>query len=213
MPEAPVILLFLGAALVLFLMPGPVVMYTVARTLAQGRAAGLVSVLAAAAGDLTHVLAATLGLSAILASSPLAFQLIRYAGAGYLVYLGVHTWLSRTSELRSGSVHPQPLSRIYGQGVLVAVLNPKTALFFLAFLPQFVRPEKGAAALQILVLGVLFVLLGMVMNTLWALAAGAVASFASRGGQAGTASRVIAGGVYVALGLTAALSGGGVALR
>lgn len=207
-PEASVILLFLGAALVLFLMPGPVVMYTVARTLAQGRSAGLVSVLAAATGDLTHVLAATWGLSAILASSPLAFQLIRYGGAGYLVYLGVHTWFSRESGVRPDNVPPQPLRKIYGQGVLVAVLNPKTALFFLAFLPQFVRPERGTVALQILVLGVLFVLLGMVMNTLWALAASAVAGFARRFGQSGRVSRVLAGGMYIALGLAAGLSGG-----
>ncbi|MHB1318876.1 MAG: LysE family translocator [Anaerolineae bacterium] len=209
MPELPVILLFLSAALVLFLMPGPVVMYTVARTLAQGRAAGLVSVLAAAIGDLTHVLAAALGLSALLASSPLAFQLVRYAGAAYLVFLGVRTWLSREAQGGPGIVPQQPLRRVFGQGVLVAVLNPKTALFFLAFLPQFVRPGRGTVALQILVLGALFVLLGMVMNTLWALAAGAVSSFASRGGQAGRASRTLAGGVYVALGVVAAVTGGG----
>lgn len=206
MPELSTILLFLAAALVLFLMPGPVVLYTVARTISQGRRAGLVSVLAAAVGDLTQVLAATAGLAALLASAPLAYQAVRYAGAAYLAYLGVRTWLSRPPLAQTPAVETRTLRRVFGQGVAVAVLNPKTALFFLSFLPQFVKLERGSPALQTLTLGALFVLLGMVMNSLWVLGASAAAGLLARPGTSVRWGSAIAGGVYVALGLMSALT-------
>jgi threonine/homoserine/homoserine lactone efflux protein len=206
-PELSTILLFLSAALVLFLLPGPVVLYTVARTISQGRRAGLVSVLAAAVGDLTQVLAATAGLAALLASSPLAYQAVRYAGAAYLVYLGVRTWLSRPALSHGPAVEARALSSIFRQGVAVAVLNPKAALFLLSFLPQFVRLERGTPALQTLTLGVLFVLLGMVMNSLWVFGASVATRLVSRPHQSGRAGAALAGGVYVALGLVSALAG------
>jgi len=204
-----VLLLFAGAALVLFLIPGPVVLYTLARTVAQGRAAGLASVLAAAVGDFVHALGATLGLAAILASSPVAFQVVRYAGAGYLAYLGVRTLLARAAHAGQPSLEAQPLKRVFGQGVLVAVLNPKTALFFLAFLPQLLRPQRGPIALQSLVLGLLFVVMGMVMNTLWVLGASAVTRLLAGSGRISGVGRYLSAGVYLALGLAAVFGGEG----
>jgi len=204
-----VLLLFAGAALVLFLIPGPVVLYTLARTVAQGRAAGLASVLAAAVGDFVHALGATLGLAAILASSPVAFQVVRYAGAGYLAYLGVRTLLARAAHAGQPSLEAQPLKRVFGQGVLVAVLNPKTALFFLAFLPQLLRPQRGPIALQSLVLGLLFVVMGMVMNTLWVLGASAVTRLLAGSGRMSGVGRYLSAGVYLALGLAAVFGGEG----
>ncbi|NLT72641.1 MAG: LysE family translocator [Chloroflexi bacterium] len=209
MPEGSVLLLFAGAALVLFLIPGPVVLYTLARTVAQGRAAGLASVLAAAVGDFVHALGATLGLAAILASSPVAFQVVRYAGAGYLAYLGVRTLLARAAHAGQPSLEAQPLKRVFGQGVLVAVLNPKTALFFLAFLPQLLRPQRGPIALQSLVLGLLFVVMGMVMNTLWVLGASAVTRLLAGSGRISGVGRYLSAGVYLALGLAAVFGGEG----
>ncbi len=135
-------LAFITAAMALLLIPGPVVLYTVARSINQGRRAGFVSVLAAGIGDLCHVIAATLGLSAILLSSALAFSIVKYAGAAYLIYLGVRTLMTRPDPDQQISAPPQRLMRIFSQGIVVSVLNPKTALFFLAFLPQFVQPSS-----------------------------------------------------------------------
>ncbi|MFZ5911694.1 MAG: LysE family translocator [Chloroflexota bacterium] len=154
MPNLPV---FLLAALVLLLTPGPAVLYIIARGMDQGRLAGFVSVLSIETGNSVHVLAATLGLSAILMSSALAFSVVKYLGAGYLIYLGIRRWLARDQGHEIAAFQKQSLRRIYSQGVLVAILNPKTALFFLAFLPQFVDPSLGLVTLQLLTLGGLFV--------------------------------------------------------
>jgi len=199
--------LFCAAALLVLVVPGPVVLYTVARSLSQGRRAGLISVLAAAAGDLTHVLLATVGLAAVLAAWPLAFNVVRLAGAVYLVVLGVRTWLAaRSVEPVSGQARSS--GRVFSQGLLVAVLNPRTALFFWSFLPQFVDVGQGAVALQIATFGVIFVLLGMMTNTLWCLAASALAGRLSSGPRGVRAGHYLAGATYVALGLAAAVAGG-----
>ena len=139
LPNLPV---FLLAALVLLLTPGPAVLYIVARSLDQGRLAGLVSVLSIEVGNSVHVLAAALGLSALLLSSALAFSIVKYLGAAYLIFLGVRRLLARDTVQHVGAFQPQSLRRIFGQGVIVAILNPKTALFFLAFcLSLSIRPE------------------------------------------------------------------------
>ena len=142
--------LFSAAALILLLTPGPAVLYIVARSLDQGRLAGFVSVLGIEVGNLVHVLAATLGLSAILVSSSLAFAVVKYLGAAYLIYLGVRRLIQCQAGLPAATFQPQRLRRIFRQGVLVAVFNPKTALFFFAFLPQFVDPSRGSVTLQLL---------------------------------------------------------------
>src|SRR5215813_3782984 len=135
--------LFVLASLSLLLIPGPAVLYIVTRSIDQGRLAGLISVLGIEVGGLFHVAAAALGLSAILLSSALAFDIVKYLGAAYLIYLGVRKLLSPVEETGNADIQRESLSRIYWQGFAVNILNPKTALFFFAFLPQFVSPEKG----------------------------------------------------------------------
>src|SRR5918997_6231912 len=137
--------LFVLASLALTLVPGPAVLYVVARSVEGGRPAGLVSVLGIGAGGLVHVVFAAIGLSAIVASSAMAFSVVKWLGVAYLIYLGIGRFLARDEESRAVTVEKEPLSRVFSQGVVVNVLNPKTALFFLAFLPQFVDPSRGAA--------------------------------------------------------------------
>jgi threonine/homoserine/homoserine lactone efflux protein len=207
MPDRTTLVLFCIAALALLLTPGPVVLYTVARSIDQGRRAGLVSVLAAGIGDFCHVVAATLGLSALLMSSAIAFSLVKYAGAAYLIYLGVRTLVARHEPQQAPSAIPIQLTRVFSQGLLVSILNPKTALFFLAFLPQFVQPAHGAVAAQILLLGGLFVGIGICTNSLYAVLAGSVGAWLKRKARFGRTQRYFTGGVYIALGVTTALSG------
>jgi threonine/homoserine/homoserine lactone efflux protein len=199
---------FMVAALVLLLTPGPAVLYIVARSLDQGRLAGLVSVLSVEVGNFFHVLAAALGLSALLVSSALAFSVVKYLGAAYLVYLGVRRLLARDESAAEVRVERQSLRRIFSQGVLVATLNPKTAFFFLAFLPQFVQPARGAVALQFLLLGCLFVLMAIVTDGLYALLAGTAGRWlkGARAARTLRAERVVVGTVYIGLGVSAALA-------
>src|SRR3954454_15971904 len=153
MPDTAHLTAFLAAALVLAAIPGPGMLYVLARTLAHGRSAGLRSTLGTAAGGLGHVVAAAVGLSALLMTSALAFSAVRYAGAAYLIWLGVRTLAGLrepAEEVQDGGGTGGPAVR---QGMLPELLNPKTALFFLTFLPQFVQPERGAVAPQLLALG------------------------------------------------------------
>jgi threonine/homoserine/homoserine lactone efflux protein len=185
--------------------PGPAVLYIVAQSIDRGRLAGIVSALGVAVGGLVHVTAATIGLSSLLVSSARAFNLVKYAGAGYLIVLGLVTILKRREEAIAAVPRERKLSRRFWQGVVVNVLNPKTALFFLAFLPQFVDPDAGSAALQIALLGLFFVALAVLSDSLWALAAG-TASERLRGNRRFLAvQRYVSGSVFVGLGaLTAA---------
>ena len=182
-------------------------MYTVARSLHQGRQAGFVSTLAVGLGDFSHVLAAALGLSALLASSALAFTVVKYAGAAYLIYLGIRTWLSPDEAPSLTPKNSTRLSRVFFQGLWVSILNPKTALFFLAFFPQFVTPDKGAVSVQIIFLGCLFVGMGFCTNTAYVLAASGLGQFLRSNLRFLRAQRYFTGGVYVSLGLTTALTG------
>ena len=205
MPELSTLLVFSAAALALIVVPGPAVLYIVAQSIDRGRLAGVVSALGVAVGGLVHVTAATVGLSSLLVSSATAFTVVKYAGAAYLIALGVLTLLRRRDEQAAVVTRERRLRRRFWQGVVVNVLNPKTALFFLAFLPQFVDPESGSAALQLAVLGLVFVVLAVASDTLWALAAG-TASERLRGSRRFLAvQRYVSGSVFVGLGaLTAA---------
>ena len=205
MPEPTTLALFFVAALALLLVPGPVVLYTVARSVHQGWRAGILSALAGGLGNFVHVLAATLGLSALLASSALAFSAVKYAGAVYLIYLGVHTLLSKDREAGPAFV-PMNRTQIFRQGLLVSVLNPKTALFFLAFLPQFITPDAGMVAGQTLFLGLLFVVLGVCTDSTYALLAGTAGQLFKRNTRLVKAQRYVTGGVYIALGASAAFA-------
>jgi threonine/homoserine/homoserine lactone efflux protein len=207
-PNAASLGVFAVAAVLLLLTPGPAVLYIVARSVEQGRIAGLVSVCGITSGTLVHVLAAALGLSALLASSALAFAVVKYAGAAYLIYIGVRRMLSRPDAQTSQLKLPRrSLGRLYRDGFLVNLLNPKTALFFLAFLPQFVDPSRGAVAAQIAFLGLLFTLMGLTSDALYALVAGTAGRWVKRSGHYLRWERYVTGGVFVGLGVTAALAG------
>lgn len=203
LPNLPV---FLLAALILLLTPGPAVLYIIARSVDQGRVAGFVSVLSIETGNSVHVLAATLGLSAILMSSTLAFAVVKYLGAAYLIYLGIRRLLARDQSHEIVRFQKQSLRRIFSQGVLVATLNPKTALFFLAFLPQFVDPSAGSVTLQLLTLGGLFVTMAIVTDSIYALLSSTAGGWLKRNRSFLRAERYVVGSVYIGLGVTAALS-------
>ena len=201
--------LFAAAALALLVVPGPAVLYIVTRSIHQGRRAGLVSVLGIHIGTLVHITAATAGLSALLVSSATAFTAVKLAGAAYLIGLGLWTLLSRTPEAEVALGGERRLRRVFAQGVVVNVLNPKTALFFLAFLPQFVDPHRGQAALQIALLGLTFAALGMVTDSIWAVGAGAAGDVLRRSRRFAHVQRYVSGTVFVGLGVVTALAGSG----
>ncbi len=209
-PSAASIGLFAVAATLLLLTPGPAVLYIVARSVEQGRIAGLASAFGITTGTLVHVLASTLGLSALLASSTLAFAVVKYAGAGYLIYMGVRRILKRTDTSASPLELPRrSMARLYRDGFIVNLLNPKTALFFLAFLPQFVDPSRGAVPFQIAFLGLLFTLMGLTSDGLYALVAGTAGVWVKRQSRYLDWERYVTGSVFIGLGVTAALVGGG----
>jgi threonine/homoserine/homoserine lactone efflux protein len=194
--------LFVLASLALAVVPGPAVLYIVAQSIDQGRIAGLVSALGIGTGALIHVVAATAGLSSLLASSATAFTIVKYAGAAYLIVLGIRRLLPR--EVLEDEVirAPRPQRKLYLDGVIVNVLNPKTALFFLAFLPQFVDPGRGTVALQILLLGLIFVVVALCSDSLWALAAGTLGGWLRRSRWYLGVKRWVTGTVFVGLGLS-----------
>ncbi len=199
--------LFLGATLALLLVPGPAVLYITARSANQGRLAGLVSVLAIETANFLQAVAATLGLSAILLSSALAFDVVKYLGAAYLIYLGVRKLLLPAAGILKGDVKAESLARIYWQGFAINLLNPKTALFFFAFLPQFVDSTKGNVTTQTLLLGAIFVGLALITDSLYALLASSLAERMRGSQHFQKGQRYFAGLVYVGLGITTALTG------
>ena len=207
MPDATTFLLFAAASLAFLAIPGPSVFYIVTRSLAQGRRAGLASMLGVQGGGLVHVVAAAFGVSALIASSAAAFTVVKYAGAAYLVFLGVKKLLSRgEQELEPTPRGPASSSRLFWQGVVVNVLNPKTALFFLAFLPQFVDPSAPVAP-QMLVLGTMLVGIGVLSDGTYALVA---AGLGRRLRETVAARRMldrVSGAVFIGLGVVAALAG------
>jgi threonine/homoserine/homoserine lactone efflux protein len=206
--DARLFTLFLVAALALLITPGPAVIYIVTRSIDQGRSAGFVSAFGVFVGTLCHVAAAALGLSALLMSSALAFQSVKYLGAAYLIYLGIRKLTSRGgAEQNGGPVPRQKLSAVFRQGVIVNVFNPKTALFFLAFLPQFVNVHKGSVALQILTLGTIFACMGFTTDSSWALLAGTMATKMKRNLAFSRLQNYFSGGVYLSLGLATAFTG------
>ena len=198
---------FMGASLALLLVPGPAVLYITARSANQGRLAGLVSVLAIETANFLQAVAAALGLSAILLSSALAFDVVKYLGAAYLIYLGIRKLLTRNHAIEDEEVQKESLSRIYWQGFFVNILNPKTALFFFAFLPQFVSPQAGNVTAQTLILGAIFVGLALITDSLYALVASSLAGRLRGNKNFQKGQNYFAGLVYIGLGITTALTG------
>ncbi|KAB7704093.1 LysE family translocator [Bacillus aerolatus] len=192
---------FVLVVLTLFLIPGPAVMLTLAQSVSGGRRNGIFTGIGIAVGDLIHTIALVLGLSAILMTSSLAFEIIKYLGAAYLFYLGVRAFLEKSSGFTVQSVKPANSSRTFNQAVLTEVLNPKTALFFLAFLPQFVRPEDGSVVIQLSVLGLTFVALSIMYTTLIALVAGSLSQWLSEKQAIARWQGKVVGFVYFGLGV------------
>lgn len=201
------LLIFITAAVVLVVTPGPAVLYIVGRSLEQGRIAGIVSALGIASAGVVHVVLAVLGVSAILTQSEVAFTLIKYAGAAYLIYLGARTLLTKVKNPTDLTFNPMSLSQIYRQGVIVNMLNPKTALFFLAFLPQFVNPERGSVTAQLLMLGVIFVTIAVVSDGVYGIAAGSIRELLLTKPRTMQWQKYISGTIYIGLGILTALSG------
>jgi len=208
MPEIATLGLFLAACLVLFIVPGPAVIYIVTRGITQGRRSGFVSVAGIHLASLVHIGAAVAGLSALIAASATAFTVVKLAGAGYLVFLGLQTLLAK--EVTTDPSNLQRLAsnrRVFWQGFVVNLLNPKTALFFLAFVPQFIDPAVGNAAAQTLVLGAVFIVAGIVSDGAYAFAAGGLGSRVLQTSWWRRSSRWVSGSVYLGLGLATALGG------
>lgn len=211
MPAPTTFALFATATIVLLVVPGPAVLYIVTRSVAQGRSAGLVSVLGVHVGSLVHVTFAAVGVSALLSASATAFTVVKFAGAAYLIFLGLRKLLGRDA---AGATLVAPAAaasrwRLFAQGVVVNVLNPKTAIFFLAFLPQFVNPARGPVAVQIVVLGACFIALGMVSDGSYALLASALAGRLRRTPSARRALDRSSGVMLLGLGAYAAFAGSG----
>lgn len=199
--------IFVAAAVVLLVTPGPSVLFIIARSVDQGVRAGLVSVAGLALGGVVHVTAAGLGLSAILLSSALAFATVKYVGAAYLVYLGLRTLMSARATAELGSPVRQPLKRIFRDAVVVQILNPKAALFFFAFLPQFVDSNRGSPLLQILLLGGIYHGMALVTDSAYAVAAGKLGHWVRRSARVVRVQRRVSGATYIGLGVLTASSG------
>jgi threonine/homoserine/homoserine lactone efflux protein len=205
-PDPSRLALFVGAALLLLVVPGPSVLYIVTQSVSHGRRAGIASVAGITTGTLVHIAAATVGLSALLASSAVAFDVVKYLGAAYLIVVGVRRLVGLERQDDAQARGTRDLGRLYRQGIVVNTLNPKTALFFLAFLPQFVDPSRGAAWLQILALGLLFAALGFCSDGVWAVVAGTLGERLRRSRRFPAVRRYVSGSVFVGLGAVAALS-------
>ncbi|GAA3189905.1 LysE family translocator [Nonomuraea roseoviolacea] len=208
MPDIATLAVFCAATLALLVVPGPAVLFIVTRSVAQGRSAGLVSVLGVHAGSLVHVAAAALGVSALLAASATAFTVVKYAGVAYLVWLGLRKLLHRKAGEEGGAapaIARHSRRRMFWEGFVVNVLNPKTAIFFLAFLPQFTDRHAGPIGPQILLLGALWIALGLLSDGAYALTSSALAGRIGRSARARRRLDVGTGVVY--LGLAAVLTG------
>jgi threonine/homoserine/homoserine lactone efflux protein len=198
---------FVAAALVVLLLPGPGVIYVVARSASHGYRAGLASAAGLSVGALVHVAAATLGLSAILLTSATAFAVVKYVGAAYLIYLGLQALLSRCPMAGVEVATTASLKRLMIDGIVVSIFNPKIAVFFLAFLPQFIDPNLGTVSRQVLLLGLIYVVLAFLTDSAYAIFSGSVRRWFGGRTMQGPWPRYVSGSIYLGLGVTAALSG------
>jgi len=207
MPDPTTLFIVALASLALVVIPGPAVVYILTRSVSQGRNAGLVSALGVNVGSTVHVLAAVAGLSVLLANSATAYTTVKWAGVAYLAWIGFKTLRSSDGAFSEVAAEPTALRRIFVQGVLVNVLNPKVAIFFLAFLPQFVDTSAPNAAVQTLILGLTLVTLGLISDSIYAVVGGSVGSFFRHKPTAARTSRIVAGSVYLGLAGIAAIAG------
>ncbi|MBB4394588.1 LysE family translocator [Bradyrhizobium sp. ERR14] len=199
------LLTYIAVVLGLFLIPGPAVLLVLGRASVGGHRVGIATGLGIATGDLLHTAMATLGLSAVLMTSALAFSLVKYAGAAYLIYLGIRALMERGEDIKLAQSRLVDASLAFRQAVLAELLNPKTALFFLAFLPQFVHSEKGSVVVQLAILGLIFVIMSAIYTALIALVAGQVAGWLTRHRSIGRWQGRVIGAIYLGLGVRMAL--------
>jgi threonine/homoserine/homoserine lactone efflux protein len=199
--------LFMVASFALAFVPGPAVLYIVAESVQGGRLAGLVSALGIATGGFVHVVFAAVGLSSLLVSSATAFEVVKYAGAAYLIYLGIRRFLTREEPVEADLRPAKSRQSLFRQGVVVNVLNPKTAIFFFAFLPQFIDPDAGWVPGQILLLGLIFIAIALASDSMWALAAGTAGRWLRSSRRWLSVQRWVSGSVFIGLGLATALTG------
>lgn len=205
-PAWPLMVAFFLASLALAVTPGPAVIYVVTRTLAQGRGAGLASIAGVALGNLGNAVGAAIGLAALFAVSSMAFTVVKYAGAAYLVYLGIKALRAADGQSAQMEMGPAPLSRIFRDGFVVALLNPKTTIFFAAFLPQFMD-AAGHAMLQSFSLGAVFVVIAAITDSIYVLASSAIAPFLVRMRGARSFGRYVTASAFIGLGVFTAASG------
>jgi threonine/homoserine/homoserine lactone efflux protein len=203
--EPGILFTYVSVVLALFLIPGPAVLLVLGRAAAGGRRVGIATGLGVACGDLLHTAMAAFGLSAVLMTSALAFSVVKYAGAAYLIYLGVRALLEKSGDLRLNPARLVDAPLAFRQAVMAELLNPKTALFFLAFLPQFVRPEYGAVILQLATLGLVFAAMSAGYTALIALAAAPIGRWLGRHRGIGRWQGTIVGGIFLGLGVRLAL--------
>jgi threonine/homoserine/homoserine lactone efflux protein len=209
MPTPPTLLAFAAAALALVVIPGPNLIYIITRGIQQGRRAAVVSSLGVQAGMVVHILLATFGLSALVARSPVLYDVIRYAGAGYLIWIGVAHLRKRHVAVEAAALRPVSTRRLFLHGFAINMLNPKVILFVLALLPQFVDPARGSTAPQMLVLGAVFIVVALVSDTTYALASGSLGAWLKGHPESARHRDRASGIVYLALGLLVALTGSG----
>jgi threonine/homoserine/homoserine lactone efflux protein len=208
MPDANTVLIVALGSLVLVVMPGPAVIYILTRSVSQGRTAGLASAVGVNLGSTFHVLAAVAGLSVLLANSAHAYTIVKWLGVGYLAWIGYRTLVADDADFTEPDLQPQSLRRIFLQGVVVNLLNPKVAIFFLAFLPQFVDSTAPNPTLQTFVLGMTLVIIGLLSDSVYALIGGGLGDLFRRRPGAARATRLTAGCTYLALAGIAAATGG-----
>jgi threonine/homoserine/homoserine lactone efflux protein len=207
-PTIPTLLTFTVAATLLIIVPGPNVIYIITRGIDQGRRAAIASAAGVEIGMLFHIGAAVLGLSALVASSELVFNIVKYAGATYLIWMGIISLRSSVSNLQAPEISRRAsFSRLFTQGMIVNVLNPKVGLFFVAFLPQFIDPGRGSSSFQILVLGGVFVAVAVMSDLVYAFASGSIGKWLNAHASIARQRDRFAGIVYIALGAVAAVSG------
>jgi len=202
MPALDSLLTFAVASLALLLIPGPAVLYIINRSVSDGRNVAIAAVAGLEIGNFVHVVAATVGLSAVIAASATAFNVVKWIGAGYLVYIGARILVRRPAKMNA-TLAGASLKRSFTQGIVVNIFNPKVALFFLSFLPQFIDTDRGSAALQSLILGSTFVVIGLTTDMMYALTASALRDKLLRGKSLPFIQRYISGTIFIALGVFA----------
>lgn len=205
MIDLSTLMAYVAVVLGFVFIPGPATLLTVARATSSGTRVGIATGAGVAAGDVFHTVMAMVGISAIIATSATLFSIVKYIGAAYLVYLGIRAIIERTPANPTAGALAISAGKAFRQAVLTEVLNPKTALFFLAFLPQFVRPENGSVMLQLMTLGIIFVLLGLFSTVVFAVSAGRLGTFLRRNPSVVKWQGKVVGGIYCALGVRLAL--------